>query len=690
MEKVDRSARLVRFGVFEANLQSKELHKNGVRVLLQGQPFQVCALLLEHSGELVTREELRQKVWPEDTFVDFEQALNTAIAKIRVALGDDADNPRFVETLPRRGYRFIGPVDKPISQAPLAPKGGFERLTAKARWISAGATLVLVLGAAVSAYFLTRASPVPKVSNYIQLTHDGHPKSLIGTDGARLYLGVPIVFAYKAITQVSISGGEPTPIPPPSHDMIAVDVSPDGSELLVLDTKSSTAPATLWSLPILGGSPRRLGDIVAHAAAWSRDGGMLAYWKEGGLFLAKADGTESRKLATTKDFVQHLVWSPDGSHLQFDAVENVDLRLSSLWEVSVDGTDLHPLLLGHNSPHDCCGRWTADGKYFVFESNNQIWALGRKGGGSLHSESKPIQLTSSPLSLSSPLPSKDRKKMFVIGELLRGELTRYNSKLGEFSPFLGGISAEYVANSNDGQWVAYVSYPEGMLWRSKSDRSDRLQLTYAPLNPWLPRWSPDGKTIVFWDKISEKIYEVSPEGGSPRRLMPDDPRGQEDPNWSPGGDKIVFGSARDIATPSTIRILNLVSRQVSTLPGSQDLFSPRWSPDGRYIVAMKHDSSTLLMFDFQNQKWTELGKSLFGWPNWSKDGRYIYVLDLGGKGAVLKFRISDHKVEQVVDLKNFVSGGQAGNWLALAPDDSPLLLRDVGSQDVYALDWEAP
>jgi DNA-binding winged helix-turn-helix (wHTH) protein len=101
---------VLRFGVFEVDPRAEELRKNGLRVPLQGQPFQVCTLLLEHAGELVTREELRQRVWPEDTFVDFEQALNTAIAKIRLALGDEADNPRFVETLPRRGYRFVAPV----------------------------------------------------------------------------------------------------------------------------------------------------------------------------------------------------------------------------------------------------------------------------------------------------------------------------------------------------------------------------------------------------------------------------------------------------------------------------------------------------------------------------------------------------------------------------------------------------
>src|SRR6266568_3710777 len=127
MDNGDRSRRIVRFGVFEADLETGELRKNGVRVPLQGQPFQVCAILLERSGELVTREELRQKVWPEDTFVDFDQALNTAITKIRIALGDDADNPRFVETLPRRGYRFIGPVDSSPAHPSRAPKERFER-----------------------------------------------------------------------------------------------------------------------------------------------------------------------------------------------------------------------------------------------------------------------------------------------------------------------------------------------------------------------------------------------------------------------------------------------------------------------------------------------------------------------------------------------------------------------------------
>jgi DNA-binding winged helix-turn-helix (wHTH) protein len=147
MDRVDSSACPVRFGKFEANLQTGELHKNGVKVPLQGQPFQVCAILLSHPGELVTREELRQKVWPEDTFVDFDQALNTAIGKIRIALGDDADAPRFVETLPRRGYRFISSLDKPGSQVPESdvPKRLPSTRNAKTLWVSAGFVLLILL-----------------------------------------------------------------------------------------------------------------------------------------------------------------------------------------------------------------------------------------------------------------------------------------------------------------------------------------------------------------------------------------------------------------------------------------------------------------------------------------------------------------------------------------------------------------
>ena len=566
--------------------------------------------------------------------------------------------------------------------------------------------MALALGAALFTFLWTRPEPVPRVSNYVQLTHDGKQKYLVGTEGSRLYLYL-YGSDYQGMAEMSLSGGEPRPVSIlPSTNMSPLVLSEDGSDLLVVDGAGARltmrakhgAPAKgpLWSVPVLGGSPRRLGDTEGQDAAWSSDGKMLAYCNGGQVFVAKADGTEPRKLVTmgkSPAFVGDPVWSPDGTKLRFDAQESLGSPPILLWEVSVDGTGLHRLLPGWNKPTDweCCGKWTASGRYFIFRSRGEIWALPRKGG-LLHSEPKPVQLTSSPPGLATPLPSNDGKKLFVVGRTLHGELTRYDFKSGQLSPFLGGISAEMVAFSKDGQWVTYVSYPEGTLWRSKADRSERLQLTFGPDHAMVPRWSPDGKTILFGSLTTAvkpaRIYEVSAEGGTPRLLLPDDPQPQQDPNWSPDGSKIVFGGSAHDAT-STIRILDLTTRQVSTLPGSQTLTSPRWSRDGRYIVAMPGDLSALLRFDLQTQKWSELAKGSFSWLSWSKDGQWIYVLS-DVSAAVVRVRLGDGKTERAVDLKNFVLAGLWSSGLALAPDDSPLLLRDAGTQDVYALDWEEP
>ena len=560
-----------------------------------------------------------------------------------------------------------------------------------------GALLLLVLGGSV-AYLWLQPPRAPIVANYVQITHDGRPKGLIGTDGARLYVatgvGSSASFSLRGIAELSIAGGLPKKIDvATSADMVPLGLSPDGSELLLIEGQGAPPKGPLSTVPILGGSPRRIGDFVAETASWSPDGKILAYTNLGDLFVAKADGTESRKLLGINGDIRNVTWSPDSSHLRFDSSETAGtVGLQVEREVSAAGTGLHLLLPGwHNPPDECCGKWTADGEYFIFQSQGQIWAL-RKNGGIFQSVPKPIQLTSSPMTLSSPLPSKDGKKLFVIGRTYRGELVRYDAKTVQFVPFLGELSAEYVDFSRDGQWLTYTSYPEGTLWRSRLDGSERLQLTFSPISPVLPRWSPDGKTILFFqfaqgaDKPA-RIYEVSPEGGSPRLLLPDDPSQQLDPNWSPDGRKIIF-SGESNNPSSAIRVFDVATHQVSALPASETLYSPRWSPDGRHISAFSADSKTLLLFDLETRKWSELARGSLSWLSWSHDGDYVYVLDFRGKSAVMRVRIRDGKLEQVADLKDLPATGRYGAALALTPNDEPLLLRDTGTQDVYSVDWK--
>ena len=549
---------------------------------------------------------------------------------------------------------------------------------------------VLVLASIVLLYVQSRPLPPPRVSGYVPLTHDGLLKGLIGTDGARLYL-VESAPSGGVLLQISTTGGAVAPVSLPTPTMVPLAVSPDGATLLVADEVGQTAfHGPLWSVPVLGGSPRKLGDTAAQGAAFSPDGQKIVYTDGNEIKVANSDGSDSHKLVSLPDTPIDIAWSPNGSIIRFRLGGGTNGR-GAIWDVSPDGTNLHPLLAGwHTPPAECCGAFTADGKYFVFQSQGSIWAHAEKNGWLGKADPLPVQLTSGPMTFSTPVPSRDGKKLFVVGALQRGELSRFDTKSGQFSSFLSGISADNVRFSRDGQWVAYSNYPEETLWRCKADGSQRIQLTYPPLIAMLPSWSPDAKQIVFYGFLpgqGAKMYVVSADGGTPQELIPDDPEPKYDAEWSPDGTKILFGNGPTLAD-SHIRLLDMSTHQTSTVPDSTGLYSARWSPNGRYLAAMNPDSRVLMLFDFQTQKRQELARISMGFPNWSKNSDYVYFLHQENQPSVMRVRIRDHKVERVADLKNFRQAGFYTVWLGMSPDDSPLLLRDLGTQEVYALDWQ--
>ena len=711
---------VIRFGSFEADLHSQELRRRGTLLRLPSQSFQVLQMLLERRGTLVTRDELRAVLWTSDTFVDFDHGLHAAVNRLREALGDSADRPRLIETLPRRGYRFIGE----ITQEPVAIAIPPSSTVPLANWRKRPIWLAVIVMAGVAllipaVYRLrSRLPQTPRVSRYSKLTNDPLAKVVLNfplqiqlfTDGPRIYFSQAAA-GLDSVAEIPSSGavdGSTSSIRTAFRGPIPTGISPDGSQLLATSALFQW-DQPLWVVSLPSGTSRRLGGLIGHDASWSPDGRTIAFAKDHELYRTDIDGSTPEKLATLPNGVATIIrWSPDGTRLRFTIADQFG-TFSSLWQISSTGGDLHRLfpIWGGSYPQECCGNWTADGKYFVFQATRGgitgIWAVREEMLSSPTSNPLPVQLTSGPIRFTAPLPSKDGKQIFAMGEQLRGELNRFDLKSQRFVRYLSGISAEQLSFSRDGQWVTYVTYPESVIWRSRIDGTQRQQLTVPPLQAAEPQWSPNGRQIAFHGHMpGEKatLYVIAAEGGSPEAITTRP--GASAPTWSPDGNSVIFFEVGDLGLDRTTRILllDLHTHQVSTLPASEGLYRPRLSPDGRYVVASTVDLRKLMLFDFWAQKWSELvNGSLMAWSEWSADGKHVfYIADPPGSfdidSLILYSRvdINSRKVERVANLEQTrgLHAGRFGTYYGVTPDGSPLFLRNTGFQEIYALDVDLP
>ena len=574
----------------------------------------------------------------------------------------------------------------------------------KAPWLAAG---VVVLAAVTGIILLLRSpeSP-PAVISSLQITSDGTSKRSLVTDGTRLYFS-EYVSGHSVLMQVSTSGGETAPVPVSLASADVYDYFPGRSELLVKgEAEGSDTEWPVWILPLPAGSLRPVGNILAHAATWAPDGQHIVYARQSSLYVCNADGTDSRQLITVSGIPFAPRFSPDGHRLRF-TIRNTDQRTSSLWEISRDGKNLRPVLPDWNKPaQEFGGTWTPDGKYFLFESTRDhtqnIWALREEASWLSNlfrkTEITPTQLTVGPLLFSNPTPSPDGKKLFVIGQQRRFDLIRLEGKSKQFSIDLPGVSAGEADTTRNGEWIVYVSHPDLTLWRSKADGTSRTQLTYAPMLAHMPRWSPDGSQIAFMASrpgTPWKIFVMPAEGGTPHELTAED-HNQGDPTWMPKGDAIVFAGMPWLEYGKTsspnIHIANVNTRQVSDVPGSENLFSPRCSRDGRSIAALSADSSKLMLYDTEKKSWKQLAVSRFAFENWSRDDRYIYAEDYPDKmDDIVRVNVANGKIDRLLSLKEIPRGFDPWEfWVGLAPDDSPLLMRDKSTQEIYSLDVRFP
>lgn len=705
---------IIRFGVFQVNLRSGESLKHGARIRLQGQPLEILRMLLNRPGEVVTREELRQQLWSADTFVDFDHSLNTAVKKLRQVLGDSVERPLYVETMARSGYRFIAPIERvsanragqngAAAASPATAEGGRLPLAeSKTHWRARAAGAVMAAVLAIAGYALLAPEPEPHLLRMQQITTSerADPWPGIVTDGARVYFSEREGDHWNTM-QTSTAGGEMRPLEAPFRNTPIFDLSPDNSEFLIGELTSLRVDVPLWIWPVQGGSPIRVGEIVADNAVWCPDGKRITYARHGEIHVVGRDGSGDQVLVRTNGSPGDLRWSPDGSRFSY-TVGDAQTERQTLWVANADGTDAHVRFPDWQQPaNECCALWSRDGKYFLFGSWRDgllnLWAV-RERASLLHwRHATPVQLTSSLTSVWGVVPFRNSGRYLAFGGGGGHERFRYDVASRQFVPFLPGASGVGLTFSKDGNWLVFRESPSGTLWKSKADGRDRVQLVGAPYKASQPRWSPDDTNIVFEAAklgAQQKAYIINAEGGPIRDILPKDgPQGV--PIWSPDGKTIAlsvggYGENGSKAAPG-IYLINWQTKDAEKLPGSEQFTSPMWSPDGKYMIAKTYDQHKILRYNPSNTSWTEIANgTVLSGLTWSRDSTFLYFQDLLETGQpVYRMRVGDLRRERFLSFESlFRNGVQRCVFETLAPDGSPIILitRGVG---IYTLDLDLP
>jgi Tol biopolymer transport system component/DNA-binding winged helix-turn-helix (wHTH) protein len=561
----------IRFGSFELNVGTGELSRDGSRLKLHGQPIALLALLLEKPGELVTREELRQRLWSSDTFVDFEHGLNAAVRRLRAALGDDADAPRYIETVPRRGYRWIAPVASPQPAS----------------------------GSAATA----TAAPSPK-----QPLSSTHRLAAVATGVA---LTLVAAGSFVAVSRLRVPQRPPRTLTRATFEpdfQHSPTWSPDGRSIAY---GSSGPTRDVWVQLVAGGSPVQLTTNAARdwQPDWSPDGAWMVFRSEregGGLYTVPALGGQDRKLTT---FGYYPRWSPDGSQILF-AASFIPTRL---YVVGLDGAPPREV-----APELCSkvrrvfANWHPDGRVSIMTALNEneteweLWTVAVSGASPVRSELAPaVARRYQQAALELPVfdfdwsPSGDA---IVFSAAARGVRNIWKVTVdprtlrwvaGPEQLTLGAGDDLAVAVSPDGKKLAFnIQTAEARLWTLPFDASAGHAIGPAqPLTPegWRPLLaglSADGRKLAFVAQRRgeqtgrSEIWEKRLDGGSDRLLQTaaGDHSGMR---WSPDGTHLAYSRdgkvlIHDTQTQRETPLASAAGRQ---------LWVTDWSADGRLITA---------------------------------------------------------------------------------------------------------
>jgi Tol biopolymer transport system component/DNA-binding winged helix-turn-helix (wHTH) protein len=590
----------LRFGLFKVDLSCGELYESDLRVHLQDKPFQILAMLLEQPGKVVTREEVRKQLWPDGTFVDFDQGLDTALKKLRYALGDSARSPIFIETIPRRGYRFVAPVISGWDSVPSGPPNNTAgvspynplRITLGVLGLIAGFVLLLFVSGTIRDHASLEIAPIATRPGW-----ERHPS--FSPDGNQIVFDYVDENSASSDIYVQVLGDEKMlrlTMPPGASS--CPSWSPDGQRVAYMhyvEVPPGHPERTIMVMSPLGGSERVIRRLSPEngscRVSWSPNGRLLAYADKPsneavGVFLMSLDGSDDRRLTTAPDKMLDgsPAFSPDGQKIAF--VRNSSMDTAEIYTVPSSGGEPTRLtFLNEDLGHPV---WTSDGRSILFTMKGPA-----SGGGSLYSVpsrgGKPerVLLPDSGISFPAISPHGDKiayEKAFfsmAIWKLLIPEATQSPVR------FIASTRTDSDPSfSPDGTKIAFDSTRNGTeaMWLCDADGSNPTKLAVVHQGG-SPSWAPDGERIAFDDRHSGRshIYLINMPNGSPEQITDGD-FDDEVPNWSADGKSIYFASNRTGAFE--IWKLSATTRVVVQITPNGGLF-PSESVDGRFVYYNK-------------------------------------------------------------------------------------------------------
>jgi serine/threonine protein kinase len=588
--------------------------------------------------------------------------------------------------LRRLKRQTTGSPQAPKATEPFSTRDGW--LHRKSFWIlSAGALALLV-----SLIVVNTASPVSGPLNSEQITFSSELKDgpLI-TDGTRLYFQ-----SQHAPVEMSVNGGSTAPLRGAASGMQMLDISPDASAMLALkpDLNDETGRGSIWLVPVLGGTPRKLGVQIAQDAHWSPDGRSIVYANLNSLYVSDGGGANLRKIWDAPGRVAWPYFSPDSRRIRVTVFGVKEGSSPKIWELNAHGSNPHRLTLEWPEDADQThGQWTRDGMHFVFVSSreglNNLYELIQPAGFEFWKKAIAVRLTAGQIDVLAATPSRDNDGLFVMGRIAQGAMQVFDPRLKRFVPFLDGLAAADFVISPDKQWMAYRDYPRRHLWRSRLDGSEKLQLTDSLA--WMPRWSPDSKWIAFSDY--KEIYRVSVDGDTPEKLTSEG-KTEVAPTWWPDGKLIAFNDYPRPGQIPGIKVLDVATRKISILPGSDGFYVPSWSPNGKYMVAIAENPSRMVLYSEASKTWKDLKIFKAPWPYWvwANDSKSISFAmreaGLDGEPGIYQLTIANGEWDRIAKFDGVTVNldGWEG-FPSVTADGQIAMMSDTSVVQIYSAKW---